>query len=558
MAAPHPAEPAPRITLRGLPLAARLVLSVFLVSVGLGYFSAMVQLHMKHSSREGEPLPSGADVVEVFSGLKPFDPTAKVPCSRIDTLLSADENAPDVGKDNMAPAFFAKSKGWAGLQATRGRNLGDLRGERNGELKSMRAWVLSDAATKKDAYVKDSFARPADIKDLPVTPEFLADDGTVKMKSLVEARCLNCHGEGSQSPALDTYARLEPLITPPSTEIIDGKWVRSSKQSSVEHLTQSTHAHLLTFAILFAMTGLCFALTTYWAGVRAVVAPVVLLAQVVDVSFWWLARVPHYGVYFAYGILATGSVVGIGMTMQIVLSLLNMYGPRGKAIVMVALFGVASALAVVGLKVIQPALDAERQAAQTAKDLAAKLDDPKPAPPPKLIDVIKHPPKIEPAPVQPKTDASLLEKLVSGPKETSKNFPFSGKGTMAPAFFDKDSSYKKQLKENPAAKGQLDAERDGERHALVEWMRADPAVRQKAYEADSFSMPAALVGKPITQDYLAEDKGVKVKSILEARCVRCHAVGGDQEDKPLETYEQLMKYIAPPKEPGKEIPVIKD
>ena len=169
-----PTEPiAPRITLRQLPIAARLVLSVFLIAVGLGYFSAMVQLHMKHSSKEGEPLPTGADVVEVFAGLKLHDPNAPKPCSRIDTLLSADATALDVGKDNMAPAFYAKSKGWAALQVNRSRDIGTLNSQRDGELKSMLAWVRSDAAKKKDAYEKDNFARPEEIKDLPVTAEFL-------------------------------------------------------------------------------------------------------------------------------------------------------------------------------------------------------------------------------------------------------------------------------------------------------------------------------------------------------------------------------------------------
>ncbi len=550
-----PTEPiAPRITLRQLPIAARLVLSVFLIAVGLGYFSAMVQLHMKHSSKEGEPLPTGADVVEVFAGRKLFDPNAPVPCSRVDTLLSADATALDVGKDNMAPAFYAKSKGWAALQVNRSRDIGTLKSEHDGELKSMLAWVRSDAAKKKDAYEKDNFARPEEIKDLPVTAEFLAADGGVKVKSLVEARCLNCHSAGSQAPALDTYADLEKLITAPSTEIIDGKWVRSTKQTSVEHLTQSTHAHLLTFAILFAMTGLTFAFTTYWAGIRAFLAPIVLLAQVVDISFWWLARVPDYGVYFAYGILGTGAVVGVGMTMQIVLSLLNMYGFKGKIIVLLVLFGTAVGLATVGVKVIQPALDIEREEANKVKTLAVKADETK-----KVIAIVAVPPKLEPSGLEklinsaskwvrsqcqsPKLEPSRLEKLIGGPVEPNKDTPFSGKGTMAPAFFGKDSSYKRRLKDNAAIKPKLDEERKGEQQALLAWVVAAPAAREKAFEEDSFALPQPLVGKPITPDYLTDAKTVKVKSLLTDRCARCHCSGGEQEDYPLETYEQVMKYI---------------
>jgi len=527
-----PESIAPRITLRQLPLAARLVLSVFLIAVGLGYFSAMIQLHMKHSKKDGEPLPSGADVVEVFAGMKKPDETEKAPCSRIDTLVSGDASAVEISKDNMAPAFFAKSKGWTAEQATRSRDLGALKAERQGELNAFLAWIRSDAAKKKEAYEKDSFPRP---DDKPISAKFLATDGGVMVKSLVENRCQNCHAE--QAPSLETYADLEPLITPPSQELIDGKWVRSSRQTSVEHLTQSTHAHLLTFAVLFAMTGLTFAFTTYWAGVRCVVGPVVLLAQVADISCWWLARVPHYGVYFAYAILGTGAIVAIGMTMQIVLSLLNMYGIKGKIVVMLVLFGVGSSLAFIGLKVIQPALDIEKLEAEKAKTPAAKP----PEEPKKPIDVA----------LAPKVEPGQLEKLVMGPIEPTPELKFNGKGTMAPAFFGKDSSYKRQLKDKPDDKAKLDAERRGEQMALQAWLQSASADREKTFEADSFPLPKDLVGKPITADFLTDAKSVKVKSILNDRCVRCHCAGGEQEDYPLETYEQLMKYIAPKKDGGK-------
>ena len=57
------------ITLRGLPLPVRLTLSLFLIAVGLGYFSALMQLHFRDASK-GEPLPTPNDVVEIFSGVE--------------------------------------------------------------------------------------------------------------------------------------------------------------------------------------------------------------------------------------------------------------------------------------------------------------------------------------------------------------------------------------------------------------------------------------------------------------------------------------------------------
>ena len=46
-----------RYTLRDLPLPAKLVVTTFLISVGLGYLWAMAQIHFKHASA-GEPMPT--------------------------------------------------------------------------------------------------------------------------------------------------------------------------------------------------------------------------------------------------------------------------------------------------------------------------------------------------------------------------------------------------------------------------------------------------------------------------------------------------------------------
>src|SRR5215204_4492308 len=64
-----PTIPTPaRYTLRDLPLPAKLVVTTFLISVGLGYLWAMAQIHFKHASA-GEPMPTQADLVARFSGV---------------------------------------------------------------------------------------------------------------------------------------------------------------------------------------------------------------------------------------------------------------------------------------------------------------------------------------------------------------------------------------------------------------------------------------------------------------------------------------------------------
>ena len=51
MSEPH----SPPWTLHKLPLAARMSLACFLISVGVGYFSALVQLHFQHAAPEKLP-----------------------------------------------------------------------------------------------------------------------------------------------------------------------------------------------------------------------------------------------------------------------------------------------------------------------------------------------------------------------------------------------------------------------------------------------------------------------------------------------------------------------
>jgi hypothetical protein len=519
----------PRVTLRDLTLPARLVLSAFLLTVGLGYLSAMVQLHMKHSDRDGEALPTADNLVARFSGLEKPN-SASAPCSKIDSLISGDATAPDVSKENMAPAFFAKSKGWEAAQARNRGASSILMAERENERKAMLAWVRSEAAAKKAAYEADRFTRPDSLKGKPFTTAF-ADGEVVKIRTLINERCAKCHADQGEV-SLGSYANLEPLTTPPSQELIDGKWVRSSKQISVEALTQSTHAHLLSFAVLFTLTGLTFAFTSYPGSLRGALGPIVLIAQVADIACWWLARVPNYGPFFAYTIIGTGSVVGIGLSLQIVLSLFNMYGPKGKAVLFLLLLGGGASVGFVGLKVIQPALDEERKPKDAPPTLAAK----------------PGPPKVALA------EPSQLEKLIMGPSKQGEGAPFNGNGTMAPAFFEKDSgSFKKLEQKRPEVRD----EREGERNALLAWLRSDAAKRKAAYETDAFPLPAELNGKPITPDYV-EGKVVKVKTLLEDRCVRCHSKDGEQSDFPLETYDELLKYIDGKPKDEKGIPKAED
>src|SRR5205807_2603605 len=66
----HPMnDPSHRFVLRDLPLDARLVLAAFLFSVGIGYFSALVQLHFQAAS-PGQILPGPKESGAIYHGPK--------------------------------------------------------------------------------------------------------------------------------------------------------------------------------------------------------------------------------------------------------------------------------------------------------------------------------------------------------------------------------------------------------------------------------------------------------------------------------------------------------
>lgn len=549
--------PTPRFTLRDLPLPARWVLSLFLMAIGLGYLAAMMQLHFKSGSRDGNPLPTVKDVVRRYAGSdwppngKPVvpanqkkdeqqkapeakkdgdDPAVKanggniVLAIKIRTLITVrcvechnpDGDNPDVllqnfeklaeylkpepkkskihtvltgpadswGEKSMVQAFTNKSfinavewkKAFPKLAPEEQKQT--LK-ERDSELKALLAWVRSGA--KKAEYDADVFNLPDDLKNLPITVDFVnfvggkdgpkvdekkdvvanalpAPEGPVhvKIRTLIDNRCAACHHEEKKDVPLTNFEEINRLLVPASDmgkmhKVITGppnRWGKDSmvraftdksegwkealkarpdaikgereserlallawleagaskdsyddndfevpagklkspitkdfvvgapdpvrpivslRQIDFDSLVQSTHAHMLTFALLWTATGLIFAFTSYPLWMRLMLAPVVLLAQIADVLCWWLARLPDVGPYFAVAILGTGAIVGLGVVLQILLSLFNMFGAKGKVLVLLICLGGTAGLGTVFLKYVEPELAVEKKEAAAPK-----------------------------------------------------------------------------------------------------------------------------------------------------------------------------------------------
>jgi hypothetical protein len=353
------------LSLHDLPLAARLTLALFLVSVGLGYFSALINLHFQSAS-PGEALPTAADAVAGYSG--------KAGMSQLERLLTAHPSLPFNGQGSMQSAFTRRRIGPGAfkravqakakvLNKTRATKLDpgkpadrseleravqeDLHGERH----ALIAWVRAGA--NKDAYENDSFPLPDALANHPISAEFEETDNKqriAKIKSIFDARCVRCHSESVGGAAsrfpLDTYEQIEVYTT---QEASTGK--------SLSELALTTHVHLLGFSMLYGLTGLVLAFSSYPWFLRAVLCPLPLLAQVVDISFWWLARLAEpYGPLFAKAIVVSGAVVGASLFLHIVLGLADLFG-KGRLAKLVLVLLLCAAAAGTGFVVKQRVID---------------------------------------------------------------------------------------------------------------------------------------------------------------------------------------------------------
>ncbi|HVL11497.1 MAG TPA: hypothetical protein VM529_02970 [Gemmata sp.] len=510
---------AARFCLRDLPIPAKLVVTCFLLAVGLGYTSAMVQLHFQ-DSKSGAPMPTVADVVVKFTGKKWFDNNPdQPPVSAFVHLITAKEGQPFSGSGTMSPAFFAKSKDFTEA----------ARADRTGERDMLVLWATAPADARRAAYDADKFKPEEAAAPAAITSAFKHADGEVKVKSIIEARCVRCHREdgadpdagGATSYPLDRYEGLEKYlkVDPARPFREGGDWVKVQEPISLDKLTQSTHAHLLSFAVLFSLTGLTFAFTSYPTSVRCLIGPLALVAIVTDVCFWWLARLSDtYGIYFAMGVIGTGGLAGLGLGAQIVLSLWNMYGPKGKLVILLLFLVGGATMGLVFKQLIIPGLEEKKRLAEQNGQVAKKD-----------------------AAVMSRLEAVLQLKDAAGKELPVLDVPFKKEPdwNMVRALYDFDNAEFADAKKekDQAEMKRLMPERDGERLALIAWAKLPDAERKKVFDEDAFALPPGA--ERATPAYVKNGK-LKIATLITDRCVRCHA-GDVKDENRFADYDTLKK-----------------
>jgi mono/diheme cytochrome c family protein len=535
--------PASRFTLRDLPLPAKLVVTCFLLAVALGYTAALAQLHFQ-DSKSGAPMPTVDDVVRKFTGRTRATAEAKPPVSTFVRLITAPEDATFGGMGTMVPAFTTQCPDFTKVSRGGGPALAHLRAERMGERDALVLWAGAPPEERAKAYADNHFGIPADQMPKSITKEFRSAADAVKVKSIIDARCARCHrandaaadAGGATKFPLDTYAGVEKYLQVLPVDTVGG-WTKTEQPMSLTKLTQSTHAHLLSFAVLFSLTGLVFAFTSYPTSVRCIVGPWALVAIITDVVFWWLARMSdQYGVYFAMAVIGTGGLAGLGLGTQIVLGLWNMYGPKGKLAILVVFALGGAAAGFVFKQVVLPGLDEKKRLAEQ----------------PKTPDAGTKPPLVTPV-----TKLSRLEQVLQFPVKDAAgkdlavlDMPFKVEPdwNMVRAFFDADAdefadAKKKKDKDTMA---ELMPERHGELQAVLAWRKLPDADRRKTFEANAVELPPDLA-KQVTSKYVAKASNrIKIESIITDRCVRCH--GGDVDPKNrFANYDTLKQFLDPPK-----------
>jgi len=278
------------VRLPALSLGAKLTVTLFLLLVGGGYLVAVAKIYVWHSPADGLPGMSPDDLRAVFHGLEKE-------VSREVRATLASEMLREVRPGGRMRRYL-------------------MRGGESAE-RALIGWLEAGASEA----------------DFAVAGRFQAGDPSARQ--VIAAQCIECHnaagGDARDLPyadARDAEPRYElvarvaaPPIGEPTTET---SLVRIEPISSRE-LLHSTHAHILSIPVFtLIVTGL-FLLTDVGPRFKSVLAPLPMLAVVLDIGSWWLAR-PFEP--FAYVIAAAGALFGVTYGLQILCILACMWAGR--------------------------------------------------------------------------------------------------------------------------------------------------------------------------------------------------------------------------------------
>jgi hypothetical protein len=269
---------------------AKLLLTLFLLIVGPGYLFGTANIFFQHQGADLEPGLTVDDLRRTFHGMEKRV-AADAKTSVNSTML-----------EQVRPG-------------------GDMREylEEGGEpaVRGLLTW-LEDGA--KEA----SFSQAG-----------LAQAGDPAAREILAAHCITCHnadgGEMEDVPfaataeGQPTYALVMEVAKPEYEQTGSEPQTLVLAPTGRKELVHITHVHILTVPVFTLIVGVLFLMTGLGARAKLLIAPLPMLAVLLDISSWWIAR---FAEPFIFVIAASGAVFGAAYGLQIVCVLGSMWFGR--------------------------------------------------------------------------------------------------------------------------------------------------------------------------------------------------------------------------------------
>jgi hypothetical protein len=281
------------LRLARLALPAKILLTLFVLVVGPGYLVATANIFFQHQNADLEPGLTLDDLKRTFHGLeKEVTPDAEITVNSV----MLEQVRPD----------------------------GDMREylETGGEpaIRALVSWLEAEAK-------EEDFATPA---------LFAPDDPSAQ--EVLTLYCVECHnsdgGDMEDVPfaaTMDDQAEFALVFETAEADVTvnqEGPQVLTLAPKNIRTLVHVTHAHILTIPVFTMIVGVLFLMTGMGSSIKLLLGPLPMLATLLDIGSWWLAR---FSEPFIYVIAAAGAVFGASFALQILCILLSTWFGKADA-----------------------------------------------------------------------------------------------------------------------------------------------------------------------------------------------------------------------------------
>lgn len=262
--------------LGALPFYAKVTLTLFLVLVGGGYLVATGNVYYKHNEADLVPGMSLDDLRAAFHGM--------------DQEVTEERHKDSEMLKMVAPGGpmrrFLDKGGPAAVE-------------------TLMSWLEDGAPREKfteaGAYV----------------------EGGPSPQAVIKNQCVECHhaagGEMKDVPYAtdaDSLPQYTMVIVEAEPEVTTSSQVMHLSPPGIAELVHTTHAHILTIPVFTLAMALLFMGTGWGPKTKLILMPLPMLATLLDIASWWLARPIEPFIYLT---AAAGALFALSFGLQVLL-----------------------------------------------------------------------------------------------------------------------------------------------------------------------------------------------------------------------------------------------